>query len=226
MTAVIGTPASHARHLARERLKVVVAAAISASMLGFVALLLSSHAGTLVRVSIGFAAVAIFVLAWRARSSWVLYQRALAGVRSEDRVARALLDLDAEVVIHGALVAERVGDLDHLVLGPWAVAVETKTGRGKTAVRKGQLTVNGRWLPRDPCKQVTDQAAYASRRLGVPVDRVVCVVDTPSRPREIDGVWVCSLKDLPAVIRSLPARLSADQARQAGRQIPTSDSER
>jgi len=149
----------------------------------------------------------------------VEYLKASTGVRAEARVARVLGRCPLVAVVHGALLGR--GDIDHVVLGPRLVAVETKHGRGPVSFdRDGSLRVGSRRLPRDPVAQARANAARLGERLGRHADAVVVVVDATSPACRHDGVWVCSLKELPAVIETLPARIDATTAESFARSLP------
>lgn len=154
-----------------------------------------------------------------ARRFNVEYLKASTGVRAEDRVARVLARCRFSALVNGALLGR--GDVDHVVLGPQLVAVETKHGRGPvTFDRDGSLRVAGRRLPRDPVSQARANAARLSERLGRRADALVVVVDSTSPPQKQGDVWVCSLRDLPSVVQAFPARIDASSAEGFARSLP------
>lgn len=125
-TDEFGAPGAHAVHLARRaalRAAVWTTLALVCCALAVLCALASSWIPAVVAavVAIGFAQMA----KWR----FVDVERAVVGARSERRVAKAIVSARPRIVIHGALLGAG-GDADHVVLGPVAVAVETKTGYG------------------------------------------------------------------------------------------------
>jgi len=215
---VRGVPAVHARRLARRalsRLAVLGGVVVLVALLGW----LSAGTSLFAPVAVVGLPVAL-VAALGVRRFNVEYLKASTGVRAEDRVARVLGRSSLAAVVHGALLDR--GDVDHVVLGPPLAVIETKHGRGPVSFdRDGMLRVGGRRLPRDPVAQARANASRLSGRLNRPVDAVVVVVDSTSPASRRDGVWVCSLGELPAVLASLPARVDASTAAAVGRSLPT-----
>lgn len=143
------------------------------------------------------------------------YSRASVGLRSERRVAAELAKSGAAAVIHGALLGDKGGDADHIVLGPPCVVVETKTGTGKVRVTQEGFFVGSRKVPGNPVRQANRQAQALTRKAGgIRATAVVCVVDMVGQPFQNEGAWVCSLKDLRKVLANCPRVLSKDQAEQ------------
>lgn len=207
----------HARRLARRALLRLTqaGAALLASMLAVWLAWGSSFFGP----ALALAVPVCLVAGLGVRRFNVEYLKASTGVRAEDRVARVLARCPAVAVLHGAIVGR--GDVDHVVIGPRLVAVETKHGRGEvTFDRDGTLRVGGRRLPRDPLGQVHANASLLAGRVGRAADAVVVVVDASSPPQCRDGVWVCSLAHLPAVLERLPARIDARTAESFARSLP------
>jgi hypothetical protein len=112
--------------------------------------------------------------------------RARGGAAGERRVARRLRRLSRRGWVVRNDVDRGRGNVDHLVLGPHgAFTIETKlTRRGR-----GELA------------QVRAHAAWASKRLGIPVVPVLCVVNRTQRPKLIAGVWCVDLRRLPRVLK-------------------------
>ncbi len=140
-----------------------------------------------------------------------LAARAGVGARSERRVAAELRRGRPAAALHSVVLGAG-GDADHLVLGPVAAVIETKTGRGRVSYKDQRLRVGAKTLPRNPVPQVRRQAAAAGKTLGCYVEAVICIPDMEGQPRRIDGVHVCSLRDLRSVLAALPARMSHDEA--------------
>jgi hypothetical protein len=218
-TQVYGTPARHARRLRwQAQLQTLGAASIAAA--GVLALL----TGTVLPAP---AAAACIVgggaFAQPSRRRWL---QAAAGIRSEDRVARILSRSGAVAVVHGADLApagRSRGDVDHVVLGPVAAAVETKTGQGKVRVRGEQLQVGRRTLPGRPLHQARIHARQLERHTGTSATAVLCVVDMVGRPVTVGDVTVCSLADLPGVLATLPRVLDTGAAGEIARRLPLAD---
>jgi hypothetical protein len=196
-TRVSGTPGAHASALGRQHLLRSAAGAAAAIAGCLAAFLVGVNVGAL------FPLLAAAGAAAYANHCWQNAQRAWVGARSEKRVAKVVNDLGARTVVHGALLGAG-GDADHLVVGPILAVIETKTGRGKVKTRNGHLTVGGRQMPGDPIEQARRQAAAASKRARRNATPIVCVVDMTGRPMSIAGVTVCSLGDLPKVLKGLP----------------------
>lgn len=212
-----GTPAVHARALARRAL-----ARLSqcAGALALSVLLAWFTVGMSFFVPVLVLAVPVCLLAaLGVRRFNVEYLKASTGVRAEERVARVLARCPLVAVVHGALIGR--GDVDHVVLGPRLAAIETKHGRGAVSFdRDGALRVGSRRLPRDPLAQARANATRLGERLGRQADAVVVVVDATSPAQQRGGVWVCSLEELPAVLDALPVRLDARTAEGFARSLP------
>jgi hypothetical protein len=214
---VRGTPAVHARGLARRalsRLLQLTGVLVLSVILSWATFGTSFFAPVLV-----LAVPCSLVVVLGIRRFNVEYLKASTGVRAEDRVARTLVRLPLHAVVHGAVIDR--GDLDHVVFGPQLAVLETKHGRGPLAIdRDGTLRVGSRRLPRDPIAQARGNASRLSARLGRHVDAVVVIVDATSPPLQAGGVWVCSLTDLPRVLSALPNRLDAQTAETLARSLP------
>lgn len=144
---------------------------------------------------------------------WLGASRAAAvGAASERRVAKVLRSLNPVALLH-SVDLRAGGDADHLVLGPWLVTVETKTGAGPVRYTDGKLYVGARQLRGDPLAQCRRQARAARKDVGSFCDAIVCVVDMENKPFTHNHVTVCSLRDLPGEIRKLTSRVSASAAR-------------
>lgn len=171
--------------------------------------LTSKGVGTLVVAALLILGVALLLAA---RKHYDAYSRAAIGLRSERRVADELSKSGAAAIIHGALLSDKGGDADHIVLGPPCVVVETKTGRGQVRVNKDGFFVGSRKVPGNPVRQASRQAQTLSRKIGVKASAIVCVVDMTGQPFQVDGTWVCSLKDLRNVLARCPRVLAKHEA--------------
>jgi hypothetical protein len=147
------------------------------------------------------------------------YRRALAGIVSEQRVLAAIRDSSAAVVVNGAKLDERAGDIDHVVLGPMAAIVETKTGAGAVTIQGDQLRCNARLLRGASLRKVRAQADAIGRLTGVSVTPVLCVVNMEGGPLTAGAVVICSADELPGVLDGLPQALDESQARTFGRSL-------
>lgn len=99
-------------------------------------------------------------------------RRQEAGRIGEEMVAgelERLSRLDGEYYVWNDVEEPRVGNIDHLVVGPGGVTiVETKANRGLVSVGgSGIPTVNGRPLERDPLDQVNRQRRAVLARMGL-----------------------------------------------------------
>lgn len=95
--------------------------------------------------------------------------RRLAGDKGEAAVARELekLSKHGRYYVFNKLPERRVGDVDHLVVGPCGlVIVETKANGGAVQVAGGRAFVNGRDLHREPISQARRQREALYTRLG------------------------------------------------------------
>lgn len=214
---VFGTPAVHARGLARRAL--VRLTQCSGAIIGSLVLLWFAYETSLFTPVLVVGVPICFLAGLGVRRFNIEYLKATTGVRAEDRVARVLSRSPSVAVVHGALIGH--GDIDHVVLGPRLVAIETKHGRGQvTFGRNGSMRVGSRHLPRDPVSQARANAARLTERLGRRVDALVVVVDATSPAQQHNGVWVCSLGQLPAVLESFPSRIDLKTAESFARSLP------
>jgi hypothetical protein len=202
-------PAKHAAYLARMallRMVGVVCIWAGLTLAARTATPFSTHRPLL----ISYAVVAILgaVVFSNARMHRA---KALVGARSERRVARVLKSLGPVALLNSTLLGAG-GDADHIVLGPWLVVVETKTGRGQTRYSGNQLFIGSRAIPGNPVSQVRRQAQALRGVAQEYTDAIVCVVDQTNPPYQVGDTTVCSLTDLPRVLRALPSRLSDARA--------------
>lgn len=168
-------------------------------------------------VVLGSAVVALASYAF-AEKSRIDVRKAAVGIRSEKLVARQLKNVGAEAVVHGALIGGG-GDVDHVVLGPCAVAVETKTGKGRMRLDGRTIRVGRKTIPGDPIGQVRRQAKALSRITGQPTASVVCIPEMTSEPRAVGDVVICAAQDLSDVIRAAPSVLPSGRGRQLAQQL-------
>ena len=167
----------------------------------------TSHSKIDVGVGVAVAAVAWYLMV-TARTK---FSKASVGARSERRVAQEI-NRQNPVGLGNSLLLGAGGDADHVVVGPWLVAVETKTGHGHVVASGQTLRAGKRTIPGDPVAQSKRQAAAVGRVAGTYCDAVVCIPDMTNAPFVDRGVTVCSLRDLGQVLRSTPARLDRTHA--------------
>jgi flagellin-like protein len=215
-TVVLGSPGAHARSLAFKALgraallsALIVALVVAGFALGALSVFASDRGVS--EVVGALLLLAAVVVGFSVSNSWASMRKAEIGWRSEKRVASVLDRCGAAAVVHGALLGAG-GDVDHMVLGPVAVAVETKTGGGRVRIEHGRVVAGRRTVPGDPVAQARRQAVALGRALGVRTSAVVCLPDMSNRPFKSGDVAVCSLNDLAAVIAAQPHQLSPDQA--------------
>lgn len=200
-----GTPGGFARRLAwRARARTALAAAVSAALVYGSFQFPALYADTRLLL---ICLVAASLAGGLARHWWGAARAAAVGATSERRVAQELRSLKPVALLH-SVDLRAGGDADHLLLGPWLATVETKTGAGPVRYTDGKLYVGNRPLKGDPLAQCRRQARAARAEVGSFCDAIVCVVDMENRPFTQNHVTVCSLRDLPGVIRSLSNRVS------------------
>lgn len=164
---------------------------------------------------------------------WLLHRRAhgaarraTAGSHAEEDVARRLRSVGAAFVAFDVQLPGRRGDIDAVVLGPMAAAVEVKRAEGRVRFRRnGQVVVAGRKLPGRPLLQAVVQAAAVREASAIDgqVDAVLCVTGMRQRPRivshEQTDVWVTSARHLRKVLRRLPRELDRRAAASAAARL-------
>jgi hypothetical protein len=214
-TDEFGVPGAHATYLAR---KAIVRAAVCTAVAVVAALCAAWLLLAAMAVPAVVAVAACVVFGFAARGYWAGVERAMVGARSEKKAAAALRSARPFVVVHGAMLGAG-GDLDHAVIGPALVAVETKTGYGKVRSSGGSLVAGRRTLVGDPVRQARRQATALGKRCGQYAHAVVCVVEMENRPFTVDGVTVCSARDLPKVVGSFPGVYAPQQAYAAAARV-------
>jgi len=205
---VRGVPASHARTLSSRAGRLLLLNAAGAALV-LASLYLTFRSSperfpALVVLAVPFLALALYGF----RRYQGDYARAVTGARAEESVARLLAGCGAQVLLNGVMLGS--GDIDHVVMGPVAAAIETKYGRGRIIMdRKGRLVVGSRTLPKDPVAQAERNAAMLSKRLGVRFTPIVVVSDGDGPVFSAGGVFVTGSKDLLALLRTLPQVMPA-----------------
>jgi len=171
------------------------------------------------------AALAGLTFAWLVtRHAGGRIRRARAGAGAESATSTHFRFVRVEAVMFDLPVAP--GDIDVVVLGPVAAAVEVKRASGKVRIRRdGSMAVGGRPIPGHPGRQAIAGASRLSTQLGngVWVDPVVCLTGMAGRPRvtEICGqsVVVCAPRHLSRVLKRLPRRLERGDGRMLAAQL-------
>ena len=212
-SVIIGRPAQYARSLRH--------AALVRSLLAVVAIVVGAVA-VVAGIMHGFNLALLLPGLCLAAGGYFFYvkayssiKRTSAGIRAEDRVARVLNQAGAYHVAHGALLGAG-GDADHIILGPSAVVVETKHGRGNVRYEQGHVIAGVRRIPKDPVGQVRRQAAALSRLTACHVTAIICIPDMTNSPIIIGShhnqVTICSLADLAHLVKISSVHLSPEQS--------------
>jgi hypothetical protein len=209
-TKTYGEPGTSAHRLARRR-------SIGASALMALAVVVA----TLLAVAgAPLPAVVVLGAGWSGRRLlWSRSGRAIAGAHAEIATARLMRRVPAAVIVYNARLPGRRDDVDVIMLGPMAAAIEIKRGSGRVRwYADGRVRVDGHMLPGRPLRQAIAQAVATRRALGMDgyVDAVLCVADMKNRPRltSIDGVdvWITSARHLRRVLKRLPHQLDRGEA--------------
>jgi hypothetical protein len=214
-TVVVGSPGSHVRTLVWSAVGKLGAALLLAVCAGAVVLanVAAVFEGDRWSVGVVAAAVVVVAVACGGMSRWrVDVLKASAGLRAERQVGAVLESCGATAVLHSVQLGAG-GDVDHIVLGPVVVAVETKAGSGKVSYRDDRVTVGRKVLRGNPVRQARRQAVALRGRVGVRVDAVVCVVGMSNSPFVVEGVHVCSVDDLVSLLGSLRPCVDVETAR-------------
>lgn len=202
--AVFGTPAVYAKKLRKEAL---LSCAKYLSLVGVSAAALYGYMVFDVNISPVSLVVPALVSAYASYKFShfrVKYLKANVGVRAEVRVAKALVRCSPYALVNGSMLGFR-GDIDHIVVGPCLVSVETKHGAGKVGINAyKKLTCGKKTFKGDPIEQAAKAASVVSRQAGLACNAVVVVTDGTSPPFRHAGVTVCSLRDLVSVLSSFP----------------------
>jgi hypothetical protein len=148
--------------------------------------------------------------------------RASAGAATEEEIASRLRRLRVEAVLYGLVLPGRRSDVDVILIGPIAAAVEVKRGSGRLRVGgDGSITAGARRLPGRPLDQAARGARAVARVLDVDVYPILCISDMRGRPQRYriddEEVIVCSARHLVRVVRRLPACFETGEGRRAVR---------
>ena len=216
---MFGVTARYARSLRnRAVFNMVLVAAVSFPVAGWWV----ENPGSIYRGVVSLAAASVIVATVRDVSH--SYRRALAGVMAEQRALGALRSSAAAAIVNGARPDRSAGDIDHVVLGPMAAVVETKSGEGDVTVQGDALRCNNRVLRGASLRKVRSQARALSHAVGVEVAPVVCVVGMRGEPFAAGGVTVCSASSLPEVVDALPEVISPEEALSVAKRLSEADS--
>ena len=221
-TTVIGRPAHHARGLARAAAQRMLLAGAAAVLLALALVLLYRSGSRLLPVLSVLGVPFLIVAAAQFSTSRVKFLQARVGVVAEQRVARVLARIGGDVLLNGVLLG--AGDIDHVLLGPWALAVETKHARGRFSIdRQGRLQVGRRVLPRDPVGQASRNAAMLARHLGLPVTGLLVLSEGEGRPFRLGDVVVLGAASLPQLTGELPRVLNSSSAARMTERLTVAD---
>ncbi|MEU3084095.1 nuclease-related domain-containing protein [Streptomyces albidoflavus] len=152
----------------------------------------------------------------RQRNSWT------DGAAGEQATARLLAPLARRgyAVLHDRAIPRSRANLDHLVAGPFGVAlVDSKNWRSKKSriTLTGGLLRYGRYDQTKALQTVVWEAEQAARVLGVPVRPIIAVhgakVPAPRGRTELHGVTVIEAPKLRRMLSGLPAQPGWDAAR-------------
>lgn len=152
-------------------------------------------------------------------------QRLDEQVRAERRVGQLLRSCGAQAVVHGAQVGPR-DHVDHVLLGPYAVVVETRPGRGTIGVGEATseqdvaILLDGRPLEGAPSRRAVRGAAAVAAAHDVPAIPVVCITDASGGPTRIGRTMVCNAEQLRLVLRNAPAVLAGSHADELAGAVP------
>jgi hypothetical protein len=207
-TTILGTPgryASKLQHAAFAKIVICTIGLLLAFGGGFVTL--QTTGSTRIVVAIVAALAAVFSMSLLSTYK-TLYAKTSSGANAEKKVAKELRRLGPHALVHGATFGSNA-DIDHIVLGPCLVSIETKYGRGPVSINSASKLCCGRKIMYgDPLAQAKRNASRVSKASRSVSAAVLVVVDATGPPQQINGVWVCSLRDLGAVLKTLPSVLN------------------
>jgi len=163
------------------------------------------------QVQLGILVVIAVLLAFVYSNAKSNRAKARIGAKSERRVAKVVAELNPVALLNSTLLGAG-GDADHIVLGPWAVVIETKTGHGHARYDGQHMRVGAKTIPGNPVTQVQRQARALHSEASTYVDAIVCIVDMDNAPFAVGSTTVCALRDLPGVIAGLERRLDETAA--------------
>jgi hypothetical protein len=138
---------------------------------------------------------------------------AAAGAKAEKVVAHHIANVPGVQVVANSYMVGVGGDVDHVVIGPWLAAVETKTGSGVLRHdRRGTRLRTGHRQYDAALDRVARQAVRIGQLAGVTCSPILVVANTTSGPMQVRGVTVCSALDLAGVLVELPTALDDEAA--------------
>ena len=212
---VLGSTGVHARFLrAKERRAFAVWLAVAAGALVVPALAFLLGVRGIPVLVVGALGLVVASAGWGlADRSRVRVRQLGAGIRAEELTASRLERLPVTAVVHDVLLSK--GDVDHVLLGPVCVAVETKYGQGSVVISGGKVHVGRKVLRGDPISQARRSADLVARSIGVPCLPLLVISGASGPPQLHAGVWVLSPDHLPNVIGSLPQVVDPVTARNA-----------
>ena len=152
--------------------------------------LLSFVLGFILRIATPFGSVSrsrITALREKAADAASARLKGAAAERNVGNVINRSPDLD--YVLHAKQIGP--GDIDHILIGPFFAAVETKSGGGHTRVKGGVLHAGSKSFPANMLSKVTQQATILSEITNTICTPIVCIENATGPPKQIGGVWVC-----------------------------------
>lgn len=214
MTKVIGKSSLHAKSivsssrkqlLEKSKVAFVVGGGSFLFLLILVSILLPMLGGTLswLMPLVGGGVIGKFYYDSTTKALHSKKGKAAIGAKKETEIAKILAKSRYPFLINGYIpTAQRIGDVDHILVGPTVIIVESKTGYGEVSYKDGTMWAGRRPIPKDPISQVKSQAKIVSGILHAPVRAIVCVADMTNNPFKVNEVIVCSKRDLLEVVRA------------------------
>jgi Nuclease-related domain len=158
-------------------------------------------------------------LAWRLRfrssPDTLAWRRGAAGER---RTARLLGPLERRgwAVLHDLAIPGSPANIDHLVIGPGGVVVDTKQYRGRLWLDPDGLLWHGRHLLLTTLRKVRWAADQADEILGVADVQILAIMavhgaNVPWGQLTADGVIVAPARRVPDLLQALPAILGPER---------------
>jgi Nuclease-related domain len=192
------------------RVTAVLAAGVTAWLAATqVAPHLSAAAGVAVAAGRGW------LLRFRSSPDTVAWRRGAAGER---RTARLLTPLERRgwAVLHDLAIPGSKANIDHLVIGPGGVVIDTKQYRGRLRLDPDGLLWHGRHLLVAALRKVRWEADQADEVLGVADVRVAAIMavhgaSVPWGRLQADGAIVAPARRVPDLLCALPPVLGPER---------------
>jgi Nuclease-related domain len=184
-------------------------AVLAAGVTAQVAPHLSAAAGVAVAAGRGW------LLRFRSSPDTVAWRRGAAGER---RTARLLGPLERRgwAVLHDLAIPGSKANIDHLVIGPGGVVIDTKQYRGRLRLDSDGLLWHGRHLLVAALRKVRWEADQADEVLGVADVRVAAIMavhgaSVPWGRLQADGAIVAPARRVPDLLCALPLVLGPER---------------